>query len=165
MGTRWMVSKVAALVAVTLVLGSCLKREAFPVEPVIGMKSVEMTGDSTLITITFTDGDGDIGLAESDTFPPFDAASTYYFNLFFDPQRKVNGTWTDVNLPYYYRVAPITPTGQDKSLNGEIAWALRLQFFPLPPLSHGDTVRFNIRLVDRALHVSNTVTTEAFRAP
>ena len=29
----------------------------------------------------FTDGDGDIGLDQQDTFPPFDEGSLYYYNF------------------------------------------------------------------------------------
>lgn len=151
------------MAVLALLVTGCLKREKYPVEPIITLEKLAFPGDSTVITIGFTDGDGDLGLNEADTFPPYEPGGAFYFNLLFDPERRVNGVWTPVDLPYYYRFTPITPTGQDKSLKGELDWVLRSQIFPLPPLQAGDTVRFNIRIVDRALHVSNTVTTDAFR--
>jgi hypothetical protein len=151
-----------AFAALGLCLGACLKTEKFPVEPHIMMKEFKQFGDSTSLVISFTDGDGDIGLGQNDVNPPFDTASIYYFNLFCDMSRRQNNSWVPVTqLPYYYRVPSITPTGQNKALNGDIAVALKP--FPLPPVLLGDTVRFNVKLVDRALHQSNTVTTEAIR--
>ena len=110
------------------------------------------------MAISFTDGDGDIGLNEGDTDPPYAVNTTYYYNLFCDMSRLHNNVWTPVpELPYYYRVPSITPTGQNKALNGDLAVALKP--FPFPPVVIGDTVRFNVKLVDRALHESNTITT------
>lgn len=158
-------SKVAGGVALLAVLSvGCLKREKYPDEPIITLEKLAFPGDSTVITIGFTDGDGDLGLNEGDTFPPYAPGSAFYYNLYFDPERRVNGAWTPVDLPYYYRFTPITPEGQDKSLKGEMDWTLTSQIFPLPPLQDGDTVRFKIKLVDRALNVSNTVVTDAFVA-
>ncbi len=126
------------------------------------MKEFKQYGDSTSLVISFTDGDGDIGLNQGDTNPPYAPGSTYYYNLFCDMSKRQNNAWVTVmQLPYYYRVPSITPTGQNKALNGDIAVAL--QPFPLPPVVVGDTVRFNVKLVDRALHESNTVTTEAIK--
>ena len=164
MSTGSTAPKVAAgLALLALLCTGCLKREKYPNEPIITLEKLAFPGDSTVITIGFTDGDGDLGLNEADTFPPYDPDGAFYYNLYFDPERLVNGVWTPVDLPYYYRFTPITPDGQDKSLKGEMDWTLRSQIFPLPPLQDGDTVRFKIKLVDRALNVSNTVVTDGFR--
>ncbi len=155
--------KVAAALAVVATLcGACLKKEAFPVEPAITLKSFVQSGDTLKLAINFTDGDGDIGLAQGDTFPPYDTSSVYYKNLFCDFQIRRNGAWTDAQSYWYFRVPVITPTGQNKALDGELA--VTLSPFPgirlgLPPIDVGDTVRTTVKLVDRALHESNVVTT------
>ena len=43
----------------------------------------------------------------------------------------------------------ITPTGQNKALEGDISVELSPQVLPQAP---GDTVRFGVRIADRALH-------------
>lgn len=126
-------------------------------EPVITFKSFTQYTDSASFVIRFTDGDGDIGLSDADNQPPFDTGSTYYHNLFLEYDSLSNGEWTRVvfTLPLYYRMPRITPTGQNKALEGEIAVAIKP--WPVIPGSQGDTIRLGCTLVDRALRVSNAV--------
>ena len=63
-------------------LVSCLKPQEFPPEPEISFKEFLIMSDSAKLTITFQDGDGDVGLNDADTLPPYDASSIYHFNLF-----------------------------------------------------------------------------------
>lgn len=145
------------VLALTLLLPGCLKREEFPPEPAITFKSFQQFNDSASLTISFTDGDGDIGLDASDNQPPFDTASDNYYNFFLDMDKLQNGEWSPVEfeIPLHYRIPRISPTGQNKALEGEIAVALTP--WPYLPASMVDTIRFHVYLVDRALHVSNTV--------
>lgn len=158
-GTQHGPAKVAlALMAGGLLFTGCLKPEKFPAEPRIEFKAFEQFGDSASLVISFTDGDGDIGLDASDTQAPFDTASTYYFNLFLEYYELRNGEWVQppLLLPYYYRVPRITPTGQNKALEGEIAVALKPWPINVPQF---DTIRFSVMMVDRALNESNVVMT------
>ena len=56
---------------------ACTKHEVYSVIPAIEYKSFEKIPSNTgadnkaYMTITFTDGDGDIGLNPEDTFPPY----------------------------------------------------------------------------------------------
>ena len=106
-----------------------------------------------------SDGDGDIGLSDAYNQPPFDTGSTYYHNLFLDYDTLENGAWrrVDFQLPLYYRIPVITPTGQNKTLEGEITY--RFTDWPTIPNTPWDTVRYTVKLVDRALHESNIVRT------
>ncbi|MBK7946699.1 MAG: hypothetical protein IPJ85_15975 [Flavobacteriales bacterium] len=115
--------------------------------------------DSASLVIYFTDGDGDIGLDDSDSSPPFNTGSDYYYNLFVEYEELQNDVWVPVSLalPLRYRIPRITPTGQNKALEGEIAVALPWRIIPD---SVTRTVRFNVRLVDRKLHESNRVYTD-----
>ncbi|MCB9193042.1 MAG: hypothetical protein H6597_00795 [Flavobacteriales bacterium] len=160
-GNASAVKVAVVLVAIVSLLGvSCLKTESFPDTPQITFKSFARFDDSASVTITFTDGDGDIGLDASDTFPPYDTLPWRY-NLFLEYEELQNGTWVpyeDLALPLYYRVPRITPTGQNKTLEGEIA--VTLQPFPTIPNPPYDTIRYSIKLADRALHESNVVYTD-----
>lgn len=156
--------KVVALLAL---LGSfasaCIKPEAFPDEPRIVFKSLEQFADSASFTIAFTDGDGDVGLSAGDSEAPFNSGSTYYHNLFLEMDTLYQGVWTRVQftLPLRYRIPRITPTGQNKALEGEIA--VNIAPWPIFPGSEGDTVRISARMVDREIHESNEVTSGPVR--
>lgn len=147
-----------------LALVGCLKTEEFPVEPRISLKSMAYLGDSLVVTISFTDGDGDIGLSDDMTQPPFNSGSVYYNNLFYHSEKLVDGVWEDQELPYAYRTKVLTPEGQNKALDGEITIGLAPPIFPVFPIETGDTCRFRIQLYDRALHESNLVYTPAIVA-
>ncbi len=159
-------AKVVGLLALAGVLATgCLKTEEFPNEPRIAFKSFEFFGDSASLTITFTDGDGDIGLDPSDNGAPFDTSSIYYYNLFLEHSELVNGEWNVVEFeePIYYRIPRITPTGQNKVLEGEIAVAI--DPFPLFVTGASDTVRYSVEMVDRALNRSNRVESDVIVVP
>lgn len=153
-------AKLGLLCAVAvLVLAACRPEEAFPVEPKLEFRSFELFGDSASLVVYFTDGDGDVGLDEGDTQPPFDTGA-YYNNFFVEHYQLVDGEWQHYpfqGLPMYYRVPRLTPTGQNKALEGEIALAIHP--FPVFIAPGADTVRYSVMMVDRALHQSNTVNT------
>ncbi len=159
--TSW--AKVALLLGVmVLVATSCLRTEEFPDEPVITFKSLDVQGDSASLTISFTDGDGDIGLAQGDTLAPYNPGSLWFHNLFIDYFELVDGVWVERTfaLPLYYRIPVITSSGQNKALEGDISVAL---FWPVMPGPAGTsrTVRFDVRLADRAQHMSGRVSSPA----
>jgi hypothetical protein len=152
----------AALAATAILLSSCLKVEKLPPEPHIDFKSFgAFANDSASLTIAFTDGDGDVGLTDADTQPPYDN------NLFLEYYEFDNGVWNNVDLgssPYIaYRVPDLTPTGQNQTLEGEIAIAL--EPFSFMHNTGADTIKYSITLWDRALHVSNSVETGTIVVP
>jgi hypothetical protein len=158
--------KLAATAAVALLLNGCLKTEEFPVEPALTFKEFKAFGDSASVVVKFTDGDGDIGLGQGDTTGAYAPGQTYYHNLFVEYYTLENNVWSDpfpFTLPLYYRVPVVTPTGQNKALEGELAVALRP--WPTLPGTSGDTIRYSVMLVDRALHESNVVFTDAIVVP
>lgn len=151
--------------AVGLLLPACLRTEEFPPEPRITFKAFDLVGDSASIVITFTDGDGDVGLNPGDTFPPYAPGTPNYSNLRLEYQELRNGSWTPVTFPQplVYRVPNLTPTGQNKALEGEIAIALAP--FSLYHYDTFDTVRYKVQLLDRALNISNQVETTPIVLP
>lgn len=147
--------------AVLFLVWGCGKESDLPPEPEIEFVSFEIREvDETnhgFLTISFRDGDGDIGLDPLDTFPPHDPGNKYYNNLFLDLYYKINGEWVpwepaEPGLDYHTRIADITPEGRNKALEGEIEY--NLGYFEV---IEGDTMMFEIYLVDRELNYSNIV--------
>ncbi|MCD4747411.1 MAG: hypothetical protein K8R58_14025 [Bacteroidales bacterium] len=144
------------LILVVLIFSSCKKIEEFPVIPhieyvnftkIINAQNQVYKG---VLKISFTDGDGDIGLYQWDTIPP------YEYNFMIDYYEKQNGIFVkiDPELPFHARIPILTPTGANKSIKGEIEDTLFLN-----PQSAYDTIRFEVYIIDRALHNSNVIQT------
>lgn len=150
---------------VGVLFSGCLKTEEFPSTPAITFKSFEFFGDSASLVVSFTDGDGDVGLDASDNAPPYDTSSIYYYNFFLRYSEKVDNVWQNVQFEdsIFYRIPRITPTGQNKTLEGEIAVAI--DPFPLFITGNSDTVRYSVEMVDRALNRSNRVFTNDIIVP
>lgn len=151
-------------------MSSCLPEASFPPEPEITFKSFDLSANGAELKIDFTDGDGDIGLTQSDT-TGINCPDTcrYYYNLFCEYYELQNGVWTNLPLdpllgqiPFYYRIPDVRPSGQNPALNGEIKIDMPSYFL----LGTGfDTCRFEVSLVDRSLNESNTVRTRLFIKP
>ena len=161
----------------TVLLNSCREDISFPVIPAIESKEFIVFTDSAFIEVDFTDGDGNIGFEEGDTLGQFeysiDPFNKFHYNFFVDIYQFENNEWTLYDLtpsptnpnfqPLYYRTKKLDPEGSDKNLEGSI----RVKLAPFPPIdfSSGDTIRFEVRLADRNLNLSNVVTTEGFVVP
>ena len=137
---------------------SCLKGPQYPPEPSIALigytykDSLDDLGNPAhlgMLTFSFTDGDGDIGLSESDTTAPFD------YNLYVNRIGILGG---DELAPeeLKFRIPDITPTGQNKTLMGEVDVDLDVFSILLPY----DTMYYEVNIKDRSLHISNTITTD-----
>lgn len=160
------VSKIGlfAVLVMAFVLPACLPNSNFPDTPVIEYNGFtkKPKGDGTdstgILSISFTDGDGDIGLAQGDTFPPYNFNSEYYYNFFTRYYEKQDGEFVEVVLdpPNNYRIPVLTPEGQNKSLEGDI----QVELYINNPLSEYDTIMFEVWIVDRALRESNVIKTE-----
>jgi hypothetical protein len=155
-------SKIGLFFLCLTVLVSCKPEEEYPIIPAIEFNSFVPDGDEGKLTINFTDGDGDIGLKESDIRPPFDTSSVYFNNCFIDYEEKVNGQWQagldQLGNPvqFKYRIPYVTPEGQNKALKGKIDVNIT-PFYYNPLSANSDTIRFRIKIVDRELHESNEV--------
>jgi hypothetical protein len=148
----------------------CLPEPAFPDEPTLGFVSFEATalGGRELV-LSFTDGDGDFGLDQGDTLAPdFCAVCPHHQNLHCEYEELREGVWTAIPLdpaagqvPFYYRIPRVTPSGANPALNGTVAVDMPTWYLP----TAYDTMRFRVRIWDRALNASNEVTTPAFVKP
>ena len=153
----------------SLFLTSCVKEEEYPNTPEIAFKEFKrVSDDSVYLVITFTDGDGDIGLDQNDTFAPHNPGSRSYFNFFATYFYKDNTgnflPWDiDVTAPnatfdslaFDGRIPVLTQNGQKQSLTGEIQLLL-----PNPYYYPGHTTfRYRVAIQDRAMNTSNWITT------
>lgn len=144
-------------------LHSCQSVDDFPDEPEISFKSFEIEDESAVLKFNFTDGDGNIGLEEGDTIPPFcPEECDYYHNLFCEYYELQDGEWVifdDLAAPFYYRIPIVEPKGQNPTLEGEIHVDLNTYFITG---SGYDTCRMSVKLVDRDLNESNTIFTRTY---
>lgn len=155
--------KMMLLFISTAIFSSCRDENTFPAEPQITFKDMvkkttaQGIDESADLVISFTDGDGDIGLSSRDTAPPYDPSSIYYYNFYIKYFVKQNGVFNELQLliPSHQRIPFIENDNRNKALNGDII--MNISFFGFT--FNNDTVRFEAFIYDRALHKSNTVTT------
>ncbi len=145
-----------------LVFYSCEDFEEYPVVPHIEYKEFGIVKDQAgkdslgYLSITYTDGDGDIGLKETDTLTP------YQYNFFLDIYELINDTLRklilpDTNVNFNSRIPVLTPDGASKAIKGTIE--LELELYMMIPFLESDTIAFEMYIMDRALHKSNVVMT------
>lgn len=158
------VSFLVAIIAATLIilLPSCKKNDQYPEIPEIAFQSFTLAFDTNNIprkgylTISFTDGDGDLGLHPGDTLSPYQKGGDYYYNYVIDYYEKQNGTYVLVPLspPYSARIPYLTPDDPNKAIKGIIVDTLQMNPYPVH-----DTIKLKFFIYDRALHKSNVDST------
>ena len=155
--------KTASLLIISmLIFSGCKDGDEYPIEPVISFKSLSTDKDANgkdvagHITISFTDGDGDLGLSASDTLSPYHRSGPYHYNFVIVYYEKINNVWTVVSTstPFSGRFPLLTSEGKNKALRGDISQEVFLR--------QGVTnlsTKYDVFIYDRALHRSNTITT------
>jgi hypothetical protein len=153
------------LISIVAGLTSCIKEEQYPIIPHIEFggfaTAKDITGKDSLgaITISYTDGDGNIGLFAWDTIEP----KKYNFYLKF--MELVNNELVEVKpvdstLTFNARIPLLTPVGRNKNIKGDITMYLELYF--ARQILKSDTIAFEIYIRDRDLNNSNVVETPLF---
>lgn len=163
-------SKIGFLILLAVAVLACKKKECDDTDPFISFKSIQPIAssssqlDSLLITINFKDCDGDIGLPDSYVSPPFDTAGKFYHNLIYEKWNFSNGKWKTSPNPKVYneRIRPIQDVSLTKKLEGEISKGFVI---PILKAEGFDTIKFKIRLIDRAKNISNEAETNAIILP
>lgn len=163
------------LFAALLVYSSCRRFEDFPNEPQIKYENFLLgynpeTGitERGVLVLSYTDGDGDLGLAAWDTLPPHNYGSKYYYNMIIDYFEKQNNEWVKVplvtwdpddqefdTLTFSARIPVLTPPAGNQAIKGIIEDTLYIY----NPISDFDTIKFSVYIIDRALNESNLVET------
>lgn len=153
---------VFALVVGLLTFVSCEKENDFseiPFLKFVGHEFTQKDGQRLLrVELYFNDRDGDIGLNDADTLPPFDIGSEYFNNLWVTAFLVVNGVFRDTFPGFDGRIPDLTPQGQNKSLEGSIFYDL-----PTDALNVGDSIAYEFILIDRALNRSDAVLSPVIR--
>lgn len=155
-------TKISLFLLVLLIAGTtaCIKEEQYPIIPQIEYGSfataMDISGKDSLgaVTISYTDGDGDIGLFSWDTIEP------RKYNYYLKFMQVINKQLVEVKpidstVTFNARIPILTPAGRNKNIKGEITMNLELYF--ARNLLKSDSVAFEIYIKDRALHSSNVV--------
>ena len=170
------------IVFLGLLLTACFRPPNYPDTPAIGFESIRNVpisngNDSVYITISYQDGNGDIGLdarAASDTMPPYQRSlangqpNLFFNNYFLNLYKKVNGRFVKVTFnagefSLNARIPPLNPS-RNSAIEGTLTYGL--QFFYIfaeaytPRISRNDTVKFDVQIADRALNRSNIIETQ-----
>lgn len=150
-----------------MILGftSCSKHDEYPIEPVIEYKSFDKIATPTgvdnkgYLTINFTDGDGDIGLEENDTLPPYHADGDYYYNFLIEYFELQEDSFVNVELPFTFnaRIPNVEEELSYRGIKGEIT--IEVYFNNIGSTS--DSIKFSAQIIDRALNKSNIIMTPA----
>ena len=164
------------LFLLALAVLSCQKTVEYPIEPKIVYEGFTylFNPDSTfsgegVISFSYTDGDGDLGLDNADTLPPFGFHDAHYYNMVVDYLKCVNGEFVKIPLlswnmqtqcydtvTFNARFKRLRDSEEPKAISGTMDYTLPVQ----NPLSPNDTIKFEIRILDRALHESNVIQTD-----
>ncbi|KAA3437972.1 hypothetical protein [Rufibacter hautae] len=166
-----------AFVLGSLGLTSCYEKPDFELTPNLTFRGIEQrtmrnatntTYDSLIIVVRFQDGDGNLGLSETlypeDIQPPFNPGGEYFYNMICNIYKKVNGNYERVlvngnPINYNGRFPRVSTEGRDEPLEGDIRYSINIFQSTFSPLQAGDTIRFDVKVMDRTLHESQTVTT------
>jgi hypothetical protein len=153
----------AVIIIAMLLFSSCRKIEKLSTIPHIAFTRFTVFDTTTILgeykagrlVFHFEDGDGDVGL---DAPTGYQIDTTDLFLGLFRKKGGIMDTITDKNdplLPYSsYRIPYMERTGVNKILKGYIS----VTFLYLS-YSHGDTIKYDFYIKDRALNESNIEST------
>jgi len=157
------VKKILFVILIAVYISSCEKADDYSETPVISFKSfsfeMKETDLSTIIPIgllkmDFVDGDGDIGFYEN-SIPETD---TTIYDVFIYEFIKRNGVFMPSDtekylLPYFEEAV------YRKHIKGELAFEIFYE------KEHGDTIKYEFEIMDRAYHLSNRESTPELIVP
>jgi hypothetical protein len=125
--------------------------------------------DSINISLNFKDGDGDLGLDQSDLVPPYyvnGKKTDYYNNFFIDMYVLKHKKWSkiifDHNLNFNSQFQRFQKGDKKSPLKGTMYYNFSIDNSVPETFNFGckDTLMFEVYILDRALNKSNTVTTD-----
>lgn len=158
---------IIAIVFFAFVFSSCHKTKDYPIEPVIEFKDLlkftDVNGIDTIVklTLSFTDGDGDLGYRKSDTVAPFDPTSEFFYNFFMKIYYMDSGAYKQIlfppDFPPNYRIPAIESRDNSQATTGDILVDIKVKDLGLEIITPRDTFKFEVYVSDRALHKSNTI--------
>lgn len=154
------------LISGLVILSACPSPQKYSEIPEIKFKQVilfDTIDDITLqnpvkgykLKFSLIDGDGDIGLDETDTIG-FDIDTTYVNNFLSIFYEVKNGDTLAIDslYRYSYRIPNIQPIGQNKTLIADVFIDFAFAYDRYGSLEY-DSVMFDFFIIDRALNKSN----------
>ena len=128
-----------------MLLFSCEKDEVLSDVPSIEFKSIAPATaqeyiDDIIISISYSDANGDLGENNSDIH-----------NLFVEDNRN--------NIVYHFRIPELTPTGSDIAIQGN--FNITINGSGITDGSSNQKVNYAVYVKDRAGNNSNTITTSS----
>ncbi|MES2794408.1 MAG: hypothetical protein V4683_00510 [Bacteroidota bacterium] len=156
----------------SLVMLACSQKPNFPLEPSITMSGIanikvldknsstptkQIFKDSVSISINFKDGNGDLGVNEADKNKLSEKGE---FNYLVRRFIRIKGKYIEFNpIPSHSGNFVTLKSGTKPGpIEGVINYAL--EFLPLNGTKK-DTIKFEIKIVDRAKNASNAVMTDS----
>jgi len=154
------------LAMIVVGLGSCMDKDQFPLYPVLTYKDFLKVQNENgvvekgVLILEFTDGDGDIGLEDSDTLPPFHSEGGNYYNFIINLFEIKNGQYIPLQFPdttftYNSRIPMINLSGNSKAIKGELEYTFDLLI--MQNFLNSDSIMIETYIVDRELNESNIV--------
>ena len=144
-------------------LMACQEKVEYPIEPKITYEGITYLTDTdgtptgeVILSINYTDGDGDLGLDDADTLYPFGPNDPHYYNLLIDYLRWDGSQFINDTINFNARFKRLLFNNEVKAISGTIDNTIML----LNPFAPDDTVKLKAHIIDRTLHESNTVETE-----
>ena len=169
--------KILFLIVSAAALASCVDIPDFSSTPAIYYNGIDQYTESdsssgklqetevVVITIDFEDGDGDLGISK-DQLQNVEVTKRYLnapnWNLeanyeLITMKKQKNGTWTESILTgdqfkFFY---DLKPDGKPGPIKGKLDLYVR---FLKSASAVPTTLKFKVRIIDRALHISNQIT-------
>ena len=177
---KFLIQVVTSLLIILYLGTSCTDAPTYSKVPKIALISMEhgsesQNSDTVNLTISFQDGDGDLGLdfderegIFADSIPMIDQNgdtignefNRFHFNYFIDTYKLVEGEYQKIDLLKDGRFPPLNRTQGSSVMEGELLYALYI-IYNITDLKSGDVIKFEISIADKALNVSNIVETDS----
>ena len=177
---RQLIHSFLLLAGILVTVSACITEPNYSKTPAISFKSLvkytlaagtgvgQTRRDSVVTTISFQDGDGDMGEDVNDTTRikqlfTNETWGNYELKTF----QFSNGKFTELILPangklYYPR---LTKDGQKGSIEGTLDFSQKFFYQTGTSGYKMVPVKFQIRVRDRAFNVSNTIETDTIQVP
>jgi len=157
---------------------ACFKAPQYADTPAIAFESIRNapagTGtDSVILTVSYQDGNGDLGLGDDDKNPPFQelnsngSVNTAFFNFYANAYKKVRGNYVPITFFSYPKLDgrfPRLNATRSSSIEGTLRYTILFSYIfssgiYAPAVSRNDTIKFDVQIADRGLNKSNIIQT------
>jgi len=143
------------IMLISAIIVSCKKPSVATLVPTISYLNYQHFYDinnhdtTGTLQLYFTDGNGSLGMNQSDT------GADYYSHLYY----KKNNAWIEYTIPFNYRLPYLVGMGTDGTLKGEIDITYNSVIVASFPFAPPDSIKFQCYIVDRFGNASNTIFT------